>query len=111
MLMGQAIRLLRERADMTQMELAEATGVAQTQLSRWELDRVVPSLAQVAAIERGLGLRRGRLLVTAGYVDPDIGDVEAALLTDPRLSPDDREIVAELYRLVLGRGGSPPSPR
>ena len=51
MLMG------RERADLTQQQLAEATGIAQADLSRLENGTANPSLRTLKRLASGMGMR------------------------------------------------------
>lgn len=51
MLMG------RERADLTQQQLAEATGIAQADISRLENGTANPSLRTLKRLASGMGMR------------------------------------------------------
>ena len=51
MLMG------RERADLTQQQLAEATGIAQADISRLENGTANPSLSTLKRLASGMGMR------------------------------------------------------
>ena len=51
MLMG------RERADLTQQQLAEATGIAQADISRLENGTANPSLCTLKRLASGMGMR------------------------------------------------------
>jgi transcriptional regulator with XRE-family HTH domain len=51
------------------MDFARALGVSESTLSRWE-GGSEPSLEQINDIESLLKLRKGALLIEAGYVDP-----------------------------------------
>lgn len=51
MLMG------RERADLTQQQLAEATGIAQADISRLENGTANPSLLTLKLLASGMGMR------------------------------------------------------
>ena len=99
--LGQAIKMTRTRLGFTQVEIAEALDIPQSHLSRWELDKAVPSLEQVGALEVALGVRRGALLVQAGYVDSGITDIEIALRTYDGLSEELRGVAVEMFRLVI----------
>jgi transcriptional regulator with XRE-family HTH domain len=110
----------RER--MTQVQLAEALGVPQVYVSRWETSRV-PTNGQVGKIEKALGLPAGTLLRRAGYIADGV-DVRAAVMADPNLTPDYRDIVLNTYDMAvknsaaaqskgkrLGSGSSIPSTK
>src|SRR5258708_14751714 len=66
-ILGPAMR--RARGDMTQVALADAVGVDQPTVSRWERDEQRPSLEQIAAVETAARRRRGFILVSAGSVE------------------------------------------
>lgn len=95
---GAALRRLRARK-ATQEVIAELVGVKQGTVSQWEAGRSAPTFEQMHLIEEHLGLDRGSILVAAGLVT--VAGVEAAVLADPELEPDDRELVLSLYRGVV----------
>ena len=97
---GEAIRRLRAEANVSQTALAAALDTSQTQISRWELGRATPNLEQISDIEKALELRRGEVLIAAGYVDPKIGDVEQAIMGDRRIGSQDRKLLIGVYELV-----------
>ena len=47
----------RERADLTQQELAEATGITQADISRLESGTANPSLRTLKRLASGMGMR------------------------------------------------------
>ena len=47
----------RERADLTQQELAEATGITQADISRLENGTAKPSLRTLKRLASGMGMR------------------------------------------------------
>lgn len=51
---GQRLRDRREAAGLTQAELAEAVGVGQAAVSRWEAGSTAPSVRLLPAIEAAL---------------------------------------------------------
>lgn len=54
---GKRLRLMRERAKMTQIDLAEESKSTQAQISAWERGRVVPNLASIDAVCKALKCR------------------------------------------------------
>lgn len=52
---GQLIRDARLGADLTQVQLAEATGIDQPQLSKYELDKIEPEIATLRRLAEAMG--------------------------------------------------------
>jgi transcriptional regulator with XRE-family HTH domain len=63
--LGQAVRLIREEAGLSQMQLAEATGFMQSWISQVERGRRNPSWNNVARLAEGLGVRVSELAARA----------------------------------------------
>ena len=59
------IRALRERARLTQRELAERVGVTDKAVSKWETGRGLPDVALVAPLAAALGVSPAELLTGA----------------------------------------------
>jgi transcriptional regulator with XRE-family HTH domain len=85
---------------MTQTTLADAVGVDQPTVSRWERDELQPSLEQLAAVDAATGRRRGFVLITAGLVE-GVRSVEAALALDSSLDDEQRRFVLNAYRAAV----------
>jgi transcriptional regulator with XRE-family HTH domain len=100
--LGPAIR--QARGDMTQTTLADAVGVDQPTVSRWERDEQRPSLEQLAAVDAATGRRRGFVLIAAGLVE-GVQSVEAALALDPSLDDEQRRFVLNAYRAGVVQSG------
>jgi len=116
---GSLLRLLRVRGGHSQNQLARNAGIDPAYVNRLErapaADAAAPRrrvvLALAAALEVG-PVDRERLLVAAGLCpetiarlgswDPSLGLV-ASVLSDERLSPDDRAEFRELVRIVASR--------
>jgi transcriptional regulator with XRE-family HTH domain len=108
-----AIDAERRAAGLSQRELGERMGVSQAQASRW-CTRQEPRLDQIVEIERHLGLPRGFLLRSAGYVEPERGVLDA-IASDPVISTAARETLSAVYVSLaegaLGRKvGARPAP-
>lgn len=93
-----AIRRAREGAGVGQAELARQLGVAQSMMARWESSSE-PLLSVVVRIESKLGLPKGELLRSAGYVGGIIS-VGRAVEEDPRLDDRARRVLLASYRAL-----------
>lgn len=60
--MGEKIRQARERAGLTQRELAQALGVDPSAVSLWESSKNAPTVNNVYRIASILGVEPGSLL-------------------------------------------------
>jgi len=87
------IREARERAELTLQELAHRSGVATSSIQKVETGQMVPSVAVVMKIARGLGVRAGELVDGAG-------NDEVSLV---HLRPQDRHPVGKPGELVVER--------
>ena len=58
--LGQLICQARNTNSKTQKQLASALGIAQSILSRWENNKEIPTNAQIAKIEKTLGIKLPR---------------------------------------------------
>lgn len=100
---GEAIR--HAYGTSTQADLAAALGVTQGAVSKWVRGDLSPSLEQLAAIEVATGRPRGFILRCAGFVE-DVTTVESALLNDPAISDDSRDLLMIAYRGAVERRNS-----
>ena len=86
MVSGDLLREARLRAGLTQTELAERTGTARSQLSRYERGDVLPSLETLRRLVRACGLELGFRLYNA-----DLENHDATLIAQTlRLTPEAR---------------------
>lgn len=74
---GKRIRKMREAQDLTLLQVADITGLAQSYLEVVEEGREVPSIGAVLKISRALGSRMGQLLHEGGP-RPDIFSIVPA---------------------------------
>lgn len=72
---GERLKRARERARLTQKEVAEAIGVTEQSVSQWELGKTRPSLDKIPALARLFNLSESELLnaETVDYALPSHG--------------------------------------
>jgi|SRR5689334_1232476 len=88
-----------------QKEIAEATGIDQSSISRWQRGTTTPRAEAVVAFARAYGRSPVEALVAAGYLESDeLGVVELTTITGDlsRVSVD--SLLSELRRRVLAGG-------
>jgi transcriptional regulator with XRE-family HTH domain len=95
--LGTAIREHRLRVGLRQHEIVDEAmklgyNIDQGSLSRWENDKAVPLIEDVAHLEVIFGLSKGRIFIDTGYVDL-ASESELAIAKDPRLNDQFREFV------------------
>ena len=90
---SQRIREARERAEFTLQELARRSGVAPSSIQKVETGQMIPSVAVVMKIARGLGVRAGELV-------DGVPEDEVPLV---HLRPEDRHPVGREGELVVER--------
>jgi transcriptional regulator with XRE-family HTH domain len=94
--LGGALRRWREQVRISQVELAARIGTHQWTLSDIEGGKRLPNLAELRAIEEGLGLRLGTIGREVGLIE-DTEQVRSRLADDPQLEPDDRVLLVKVY--------------
>lgn len=102
---GAAIERMRKRANVTQKQMAEVTGVDQSTISSWCRGEYWPAVWALPIFERLCGARLGHILRKLGdFVDDDEVDLEIAIDQAKDL-PDaiDRHALAMLYSVFRER--------
>jgi len=104
---GRALRLAREQAGITQRDLSIVADVNQSHISNYERGQYEPPPLVVFTLERAVRVPGGHLSRYFGYVPVNTApstrqDTLAAILTDPNLSPRDREAMVSLYQTLSG---------
>lgn len=96
MTVGEHIRHLRTSKGWSQKELGARLGVVQTHVSKWELDQMLPSAANLARISELFGVPISVFSdgLRGGLAEREEGDVD---LADDSLDPE----IAELARFLL----------
>lgn len=108
--LGGYIRMQRQLADLSLRQLADLTKVSNAYLSQIERGLHQPSLRVLRSIADALNLSADTMLAQAGLFGAMAGaepggrsDTEEAILSDPDLSPDDREALVRVYRSLRRR--------
>jgi transcriptional regulator with XRE-family HTH domain len=116
--LGGFIRMQRRLADMSLREMASLTSVSNAYLSQIERGLHQPSLRVLRSIAQALSITPEELLRRANFMAPNDGsddgaagneapgagpvDTEVAILADPRLTPEQREALLNVYRNFRG---------
>jgi transcriptional regulator with XRE-family HTH domain len=112
--LGEYIRLQRQMADLSLRGMADLTKVSNAYLSQIERGLHQPSLRVLQAIAEALKIPADTLLAQAGVVPGTAEEppesragTEAAIRSDPDLTPEEREALLRIYRsFVEGRATS-----
>lgn len=102
--LGPYIRGQRQLADLSLRQLAAMTNVSNAYLSQIERGLHQPSVKVLRSIASALNLSGETLLAQAGLIDPEsrttkvTPDAEAAIVADPELSEQEKQILVGLYR-------------
>jgi transcriptional regulator with XRE-family HTH domain len=116
--LGGFIRMQRRLADMSLREMASITSVSNAYLSQIERGLHQPSLRVLRSIAQALRITPEELLRRANFMAPKDGadketpadevpgtrpvDTEAAILADPKLTPEQRAALLNVYRNFRG---------
>lgn len=97
--LGAYLREQRQSARLSLRQLAEAAGVSNPYLSQVERGLRKPSAEVLQQIAKGLRISAEALYVRAGLLEErgDRIEVEAAILSDPRLTERQRRVLLDIY--------------
>jgi transcriptional regulator with XRE-family HTH domain len=88
--------------DAAQKDIAAATGIDQSSISRWQRGTNKPRAEAVVALARAYGRSPVEALVAAGYLNSDeLGVVELTTLTGDLRSASVDSLLSELRRRVV----------
>jgi transcriptional regulator with XRE-family HTH domain len=97
--------VLTVSGNAAQRDVAEATGIDQSSISRWQRGTTTPRAEAVVAFARAYGHSPVEALVAAGYLKSDeLGVVELTTLTGDLSSVSVDSLLSELRRRVLAGG-------
>ena len=103
--LGRLIREQRERAELSMRELAKRADISNPYLSQIERGLHEPSVRVLTSIANALNLSAEALLRGAGMLgepgNDRLPDTERALMSDPRLTPEQRQALLTVYRSDL----------
>jgi transcriptional regulator with XRE-family HTH domain len=97
----------------TQSEIASATGIDQSSISRWQRGTNTPRAEAVVSFARAYGRSPVEALVAADYLtSEDMGVVEMTTLTGDLTRVSSDSLLSELRRrlFAVAPGDSPPWP-
>jgi transcriptional regulator with XRE-family HTH domain len=112
--LGAFIRTQRRLAELSQRELARLADLSDAYVSKLERGMHHPTVGALRAIGIALNVRAEEMLAYAGWLDgldPSTheDDTEAAIRSDPRLTPEKKRALLAVYRTLVTEAGSPPA--
>jgi len=112
--LGTYIRAQRQLADLSLRQLAAMTNVSNAYLSQIERGLHQPSVKVLRSIASALNLSGETLLAQAGLISAEpqaakVADTEAAIVADPELTEQEKQILVGLYRQFRGAEPVPSS--
>ena len=120
---GETLRLAREGRGLTQIELRDASGVSQGQISKYERDQASPDVSDLLALARALGFSAEKLVaghdprydllchqggvelpayLTGGVDAPATADLQQQLREAKSRIEHVREAASQLLKLAIG---------
>ena len=91
---GQKIKDLRKKADLTQDRLADYLGVTARAVSKWEVGQTAPDLSLIAPLCRVLGCSADELLGIA----EENGEEIQAMIDELQLTPHRSETIRRIAK-------------
>lgn len=116
-LLGERIRALRERQQLTQADLARLSGLSRSQILLLERGDRAPTIVTVASVARALGVSLSELLATVAQANPGPDRADRLAARARTLGPAGLDVIEHvidgLERFASGEGGSdrPSRPR
>jgi transcriptional regulator with XRE-family HTH domain len=112
---GDFIRSQRELMSLSMRQLAEMAKVSNPYLSQIERGVYKPSAHVLKGIADALDMSAETLYREAGLLDdsferPDVS-VEDAIRVDPRLTPEGKQALIQVYQGLVGAQPAPARPR
>lgn len=105
---GEFVRAQRRLAQVSQRNLARASGVSDSYLSQIERGNYRPSPQVVKALAQAFGLEPKQLYAMLGFMDEGDGggapNVEQAIQLDPKLDPAQKEALLRIYKSFVKTG-------
>jgi transcriptional regulator with XRE-family HTH domain len=99
---------------MSQTDVADLLGTSQGALTAWENARALPDMPEtIWKLEEVLQMRPGALSRLLGYLPvttettSEKPTFEEAVTSDPLLSPDDRDMLLEIYKIMISKRRAP----
>jgi transcriptional regulator with XRE-family HTH domain len=108
--LGQFIKGQREVARLSMRRLAEMSGVSNPYLSQIERGLRKPSAEILQQLAKALHISAESLFERAGLLDPDgedRGGVREAIALDPRLTPEQRQALLNVYASFVSSSAEP----
>jgi transcriptional regulator with XRE-family HTH domain len=107
------IRAQRKVADISLRHLARLTNVSDSYLSQVERGMYQPSPEVLKSIADALGISTNALFSRLGWLDDQAGpgaagaapSVEEAIKRDPKLTPQQKKVLRDMYRTLVGTAG------
>ena len=109
--LGHFIREQRQLGRMSLRKLSEVAGISNPYLSQIERGLRKPSAEILQQIAKALRISAETLYVRAGILEerPGSDDVELALLSDTRISEDQKQTLLKVYRSFVRENGTDES--
>jgi transcriptional regulator with XRE-family HTH domain len=110
--LGHFIREQRQLGRMSLRKLSEVAGISNPYLSQIERGLRKPSAEILQQIAKALRISAETLYVRAGILEerPGSDDVELALLSDTRLTEDQKQTLLKVYRSFVRENGEESEP-
>ncbi len=107
--LGEFIRAQRERANLSLRRLAEKAEISNPYLSQIERGIRKPSAEILKSLSRALEISANSLYRRAGLIDEELPppSVFEALDSDERLTGEQKRVLLDMYRALVGSNGSP----
>ncbi|MBA9086986.1 transcriptional regulator with XRE-family HTH domain [Fontibacillus solani] len=105
MSIGENLKILREKYDLTQQELAEIAGVTNKAVSAWETGQKEPRMGAIEKIAKKFNLKKSNLIEDGGmnFIDLNEPKTLAAYLKDEDYSKEEVEEILKFAEYLKSK--------
>lgn len=97
------IKILRDRYDLTQQDLAEIAGVSNSAVSAWESGQKEPRMGAIEKMANHFGIKKSNIIEENGMEITDLGQLDLALFQGQGFTKDEMKEILEYAEYIKSK--------